>query len=65
MLYSTVKSGASNMRLVGLRVAARFRRLSEIIFAPKCVCVCVCVYVYRERLKRLHVSAEQIGHNQV
>jgi len=41
MLYGALKSGASNMRLVRPRVAARFRYLPEIIFAPKCVCVCV------------------------
>jgi len=45
MLYSAVKSGASNMRLVRPRGAARFRHLSDIIFAPKCVCVCVWVWV--------------------
>jgi len=45
MLYSALNSGASNMRLVFPRGAARLRRLSEIIFAPKCVCVCVCVCV--------------------
>jgi hypothetical protein len=44
MLYSALKSGAFNMRLVRPRGAARFRHLSE-IFAPNCVCVCVCVCV--------------------
>jgi hypothetical protein len=37
MLNSALQPGASNMRLVRPRGAARFRHLSEIIFAPKCV----------------------------